>query len=151
VDRFFTPGKLPLTLEVSGYCPANSSLNGLRDKDFSRARQFFESVGDIDRISDRREVRAAVGSDISHNHYAGVNSDPQIDCYSARVTAGLDLPISLGDRISDLNGRGYRTHRMIGMGNRSAEVGHHRVAHEFIDGSTVFENSIRRELKDFVE
>ena len=78
MDRFFTSGKLPLALEVGWDRATNPSLDGLGDENFCWACQFLESVGNIDRIADCREIRTAVRSDVTDDHHAGVYSNPQI-------------------------------------------------------------------------
>ena len=108
-------------------------------------------MGNIYGIADRREIRPVIRTDVSDHDGARVDSDAEIDRQPLGRIVNLDLLVSCGDRVSDFDGRGDRLYGVVRIGNRSAEISHHRVTDEFVDRPSVVEDAVRHQLEDLVE
>jgi hypothetical protein len=122
-------------------------LHRFRDQDPSGRRELLDPVRDVDRVADRGEVHAPLRADVAHDHGARVDADADLHGPDA-VPVGR---APLGHAALDVDGRRDRLLRVVRQRCRRAEVRHHRVAHELVDGAAARDDRLRGELEDLVE
>ena len=105
---------------------------------------------DVHGVADRSEVGAAVGADVADDHDAGVDADADRDRHAA-IARRRELRVAPLDAALDLDRGGHGAQRVVGLRNRRAEVGHHRVADEFVDRAAALEDDVGDQLEALVQ
>ncbi len=91
----------------------------------------LESLGDVDRIAERR--RCSAGG-LADDDLAGVDAGPHLE---PLPPTPFELRVQVRERGPHLERRPRRPQRVVLVGDRDPEDGHHRVAHVLLDRAAV--------------
>ena len=104
-------------------------------------RQPFDARGDVDGVADRRVVEPARGrADVADDGDAGVQADADAQ---RRLAALGALAVQAGQLVEHRHRAVERVQRVIGVGERRAEVRHDPVADELVERAAVLEDLAR--------
>src|SRR5215813_5917574 len=118
------------------------------DDDGSGIGELLHPPGQVRRLADRGVVHAEITADSAHNHLARVQSHANPDDRRMRTLrlSGIFRHALLHPE------RGIASpHRMVFVGEGSAEEGHDAVTHHLIDGSLVAMNGLHQPFEDGIE
>jgi hypothetical protein len=119
-----------------------------RQADAAGRGHLFHAGGEVRGLADRRVIHVQVAADGPHDDLAGVEADANLHLDAVRAPGLLGVPLH---RFLHAERRIAGPHRVILVGERSAEERHDAVAHHLVDRALVAVDGLHHVLDDGVE
>jgi hypothetical protein len=121
---------------------------GFADQNAADRRDALEPSGHVDGIAHDGEGALATRADRTRQYHAGVDADTHLHLEADLLA---EASIQQSESRLHLQSRQNGAARIIVVGDRRAERGHHRVAQEFVDFATVVADGLVEHLEAAVD